>query len=112
MQFTLDDIRNAAEARYGSTDIAIDEARTVRLLNPLRLPRARRDELAALQEAIQAEGADQEKAITDMIRCVAETRSAGDALIKATGGDLAVLATIIERYSEGAQVGEASASQS
>lgn len=109
---TLDDIRTAAHARYGSTDIAIDATRTVRLLNPLRLTKTRRGELADLQKRLSAEDADQEKAISDMIRCVADSRAGGDALIKAAAGDLAVLATIIERYSEGTQVGEASASQS
>jgi hypothetical protein len=109
-QLTLDDIRAAAEAKYGSTDIAVD-GRTVRLLNPLRLPKKRRDALMAVQEKLNADGADQEALLAEALSTVAESPGAAKALLTAIGGDLAVLVELFRQYSEGTQVGEASASR-
>ncbi|NEA50457.1 phage tail assembly protein [Streptomyces sp. SID10815] len=108
--FSLDDIRAAAEARYGSTDIELAD-RTVRLLNPLRLSKAKRDDLSALQDHLGADGADQEALMSEAIRLVAESDSAADALLDVVNGDLALLAEIFDRYGKGTQVGEASASR-
>ncbi|MFI1799856.1 phage tail assembly protein [Streptomyces sp. NPDC020379] len=108
--FSLDDIRNAAEAKYGSTDIELGDD-TIRLLNPLRLPKATRHQLAQLQDEMGGDDADQEELLSEAIRLVAEHREAADKLLAAVGGDLAVLAEIFDRYGRGAQVGEASASR-
>lgn len=112
--FSLDDIRAAADAKYSSTDIEVDEKTTVHLLNPLRLPKEKRDELAGIQDQMDAEGVDvdQEKLLGDAIRLVADHPKKADALLSAVGGDLAVLAQIFETYGKGTQVGEASASAS
>jgi hypothetical protein len=109
-QFTLDDIRDAAEAKYGATEIQLDANTTVRLLNPLRLPKVKRDELTSIQDRLEEDGVDQEQVLTDAIRLVAETKGQADKLLKAVNGDLAVLAQIFETYGKGTQVGEASAS--
>ncbi|MEU9126581.1 phage tail assembly protein [Kitasatospora sp. NPDC048540] len=108
--YTLDNIRAAAEAKYGSTDIELSAGSVVRLLNPLRLPKATREELQGLQDQMEADGADQEALMEGVIRLVADNPKKGDALIAAIGGDLAVLAEIVETYSKSTQVGEASAS--
>lgn len=109
--FTLDDIRSAADAKYSSTDITVDERTTVHLLNPLRLPKEKRDQLGELQNQLDAEGdVDQEALLADAIRLVADHPKKADILLKAVGGDLALLAEIFETYGKGAQVGEASAS--
>ncbi|MGM9381115.1 phage tail assembly protein [Streptomyces antibioticus] len=110
--FSLDDIRSAADAKYGSTDITVDEKTTVSLLNPLRLPKEKRDQLVALQDRMDDDGADQELVISDAIRLVADHPKKAEALLTAVGGDLAVLAQIFETYGKGSQVGEASASAS
>ncbi|MER5632166.1 phage tail assembly protein [Streptomyces nitrosporeus] len=107
--YSLDDIRAAAEARYGSTDIELGGTVT-RLLNPLRLPKAKRDKLASLQDTINENGADQDELFAHAIRLVAESKSAADSLLKEVGGDLAVLAQIFEIYGQSTQAGEASAS--
>ncbi|MGW6745420.1 phage tail assembly protein [Streptomyces sp. NPDC055025] len=107
--YSLDEIRAAAEARYGSTDIELGTG-TVRLLNPLRLPKQKRDDLAGLQDKLSAEDADQEALMSQAIRLVADSGKAADKLLSAVGGDLAVLAEIFDRYGKGTQVGEASAS--
>ncbi|AXQ61073.1 tail assembly chaperone [Streptomyces phage Hank144] len=108
--FSLDQIRAAADAKYGSTDIALDETTTVSLLNPLRLPKAKRDELTTIQERMDKDDADQEALLSEAILLVADHPKKGEALLKAVNGDLAVLAEIFETYGKGTQVGEASAS--
>jgi len=107
---TLDSIREAAEAKYGSTDIEIGD-KTVRLLNPLRLPKERRTALIAAQKQLDA-GADaaevdQEALLAESVRLVAATPAQAKTLLDAVGGDLAVLAEIFTAYSKGTQVGEA-----
>ncbi|MGW2541542.1 phage tail assembly protein [Kitasatospora sp. NPDC001574] len=108
-QYTLDEIRASAEAKYGSTDIAIDGGE-VRLLNPLRLARPKREKLTALQDRLGDDNADQELLLSDAIRLVAENTPAAEKLLASVGGDLAVLAEIFDRYGKGTQAGEASAS--
>ncbi|MGC4928079.1 phage tail assembly protein [Streptomyces sp. DT117] len=109
--YSLDSIRDAAEARYGSTNIEVGD-KTVRLLNPLRLSKEKRTALSSLQDSMGGEGADQEALLADAIRLVAESDGRADLLLKAVDGDLAVMAEIFDAYGKGTQVGEASASQS
>ncbi|MEU6056985.1 phage tail assembly protein [Streptomyces sp. NPDC047097] len=103
--FTLDDIRAAADARYGSTDIEIDPETTVVLRNPLRLSKEERTELAALQDKL--DGDDQGDVLADAIRLVAKSKPAAEKLITQLDGDLALLAQVFESYSKGTQAGEA-----
>lgn len=110
--FTLDNIRAAADAKYGSTDIEVDEKTTVHLLNPLRLPKEKRQKLVSLQDEMDKDDSDQEEMIAEAIRLVADHPKKAQALLDAVGDDLAVLAQIFETYGKGAQVGEASASAS
>lgn len=109
--FTLDDIRNAAEAKYGSTDIEMADGTVVVLMNPLRLPKTKRDELTKIGELLEADDADQAEIFADALRLAAKSKSAVEKLIEEIDGDLAVLAQVFEAYTQGAQVGEASASQ-
>jgi hypothetical protein len=109
--YSLDAIRAAAEAKYGSTDIEFDDA-TVRLLNPLRLTKNARTQLSALQDRLGTEDADQEELLSEAIRLVAEHPDAAEKLLTAVNGDLAVLAEIFDRYGKGTQAGEVSASPS
>lgn len=105
----LDDIRAAAEAKYGSLDIELSDGKTVRLLNPLRLPKEKRDAMVLLQENAKGDGVDQVEVMTEMIRLAAETKGGADLLLKAAGGDLTVLAEIVAEYGKQTRVGEASA---
>ncbi|NUV86592.1 hypothetical protein G6W61_10270 [Streptomyces sp. KAI-26] len=108
--FSLDDIRAAAERKYGSTDITFGDD-TVRLLNPLRLSKTRRDALAKLQDEMGREDVDQAEALADAIRTIAESDKAAEKLLQAVDMDLAILAEIFGHYGESTQAGEASASQ-
>ncbi|MCY0921663.1 MULTISPECIES: phage tail assembly protein [Streptomyces] len=104
--YSLDAIRDAAEARYGSTDIELNDD-TIRLLNPLRLSKAARSELTQLQDRMGGEDADQEELLSEAIRLVAEHPKAATKLLTAINGDLAVLAEIFDAYGRGTQAGEA-----
>src|SRR4051812_37167972 len=106
--FSLDDIRAAAEAKYGSTDIALDQDTMVRLLNPLRLNRENRLALMTVQEQLRADDADQETLLSQAVTLIAESPTTARKLLDAVGGDLAVLAEIFAAYSKGTQAGEAS----
>ena len=112
---TLDSIREAAEAKYGSTDIQIGDE-VVRLLNPLRLTKEKRQRLVETQKQLDTDAAkaaevDQEALLSESIRIVAAGPQQAQLLLDAVAGDLAVLAEIFAAYSKGAQVGEASASR-
>lgn len=119
--FTLDDINKAAEARYGSMDIVLDESSTLKLRNPLRLSKAERTELTAFsdKEAEDAEGGEkaeesEEQTLERMrgiIRIAADKKGLADRLFEHIGEDVALLVTIVEQYLEGTRAGEASPSQ-
>lgn len=109
--FTLDDIRAAAEAKYGSTDIDLGNGDVLSLVNPLRLPKEKRDRLSAIQESAEEEGADQGDVMREAIRIVASDQNKAEHFLSLVGDDLAVLATVFSTYTEGTQMGEASASQ-
>ncbi|MCY0933629.1 phage tail assembly protein [Streptomyces sp. H34-S4] len=104
--YTLDDIRAAAEAKYGATEINFGSD-LCRLLNPLRLSKEKRAELLSIQDQLDGEDADQEEVLSQAIRLVAESPQAATKLLKAVGSDLAILAEIFETYGKGTQVGEA-----
>lgn len=111
MKFTLDDIRDAAEKKYGATVIDVD-GQEVELVNALRLKKGDRQALVALQDKLEAEGADQEELLKEALRTVAKTKTQANRLIGAIGDDLAVLAEVFERYTGDSELGEASPSQS
>lgn len=102
--FSLDDIRAAAERKYGSTTIG-----DVELLNPLRLKAEDRKALLKLQDDMQADDADQEDLIRQSIVLVAKNKADARALVADL--DLAMLVTIFEHYGKETEAGEASASQ-
>jgi hypothetical protein len=119
--FTVDSIRAQAEEKYASTDIELADGSVVSLLNPLRLPKAKRKKLMSIQDDLDAaeedeDGnkveVDQEQVLGDAIILVADDEKLAKALLKEVGEDMAVLAEIFSLYTGGTQVGEASASQS
>lgn len=112
--FTLDDIRAAADKKYGSTDIPLDEERTLHLVNVLQLPKEDRKKLKAVQSDLDAEKAeenDDEDAQVEMlrnaIRIIAKEKALAEELFTALGDNLAYLAVIFDRYTEGTEAGEA-----
>ena len=108
---TLDSIRESAEKKYGALEIEMGDGSVVRLLNVLRLPRDVRAKLASVDsESFSEETLDDE--LVNMVKSVAEAPEQADRLLRSIATsdgspDMAVLATIIEQYSEGTEVGEA-----
>ena len=117
MQFSLDDIRAAAEKKYGDLTIPGVEGGDVRLVNVLRLPKEKRNALKALQSKADekpeegAESPDEGEVLHESIRIVAASESEAERLLSVVGDDLTMLAVIFEAYTEGTELGEASASQ-
>jgi hypothetical protein len=109
--FSLADIQAAAEAKYSSTKINISDSETVELRNALRLGKDERKALTAVQGQLDEDGADQQDLMEQALVIVAASKAQGNALIKAIGGDLAVLAEVFAKYGEETQAGEASPSQ-
>lgn len=110
--FTLDDIKAAAEAKYGSTDIDLGGGEKMILVNPLRLEKGKRALLQKIQDSEDSEEeTDQGDVMRKALRLVTSTPKATEKFIDLAGDDLAILATVFESYTEGVQVGEASASQ-
>lgn len=109
--FSLDDIREAVEAKYGSTKVEFGD-KVVELINPLQLPKKDREKLLEIQKSTnlsedELAEADQEQMFADLIRAVANNKKLADELIRAIGGNLAVLSEIVQRYNKGTQAGEA-----
>jgi hypothetical protein len=105
--YSLDQIREAAEAKYGSTDIDVG-GRKISLLNPLRLPKRKRDKLTEIQAQLSGEAeVDQGALLEEALRCVAATESQARCLLDEVGDDLALLVSVFEKYSEGTQAPEA-----
>ena len=121
--FSLDQIKAAADAKYGSLDIPLSDKQgdVVRLLNPLRMSEAQRAELRVIQDKLNDISASQEgedevsedavkeqtDLIAEMLLAVAENKTAGQKLLDALGGDLAMTMVVFEQYTEGTQAGEA-----
>lgn len=114
--FTLDNFRDAAEAKYGSLPIE-HEGETFSLRNVLRLPSADRKAISSAQDDVKGEDgedADEDKALESLrkiVRIAADKKKPADKFLEAVGEDAGILMVIIEQYMEDTQVGEASPSQ-
>lgn len=118
---TLDSIRDAIDAKYGSYDIELGDT-IVSLLNPLRLsPEARKalGEVSLGKDDESEDDGDAEEHIqklVDIVQIVAATPKQANDLIKALSPygyvDVAMLSHVVSEYMEQQKVGEASASPS
>lgn len=109
-KFTLDDIRAAAEKKYGHTDIMIPEFGEVRLLNAMQLPKEKRDLLGKAQESVEGEEQSEQDELASfhrVIRIVARSEHEANALINAVGDNLAFMAEVFDAYNKGTELGEA-----
>jgi hypothetical protein len=106
---TLDEIRRAAEQRYGDFDVTLPDGTTVTLRSPLRLSREDRQLLGDVEQLADVGDAD---AITEALKIAAKTPEQGKRLLEAIGGDLATAAVLFEQWATAVSVGEASPSAS
>lgn len=109
---TLDSIRESIEVKYEPLKIPFGDQQ-VELVQALRLPKTKREQLNGIQDRINASDGDTEVAIEgmrDLIRLVAI--GPVDAFLDAIAGDdeMAILGEVIHEYSGTTRAGEASAS--
>lgn len=101
-KITLADIQEAADKKYGPLVIEGIEGGDVTLVNPLRLPKKKRQAMTALDGS----DGDVDDKLVEIVR-LAASKGDADRLLKAVGDDLAALAEIMADYMGAAQVGEA-----
>ncbi|MEO3851757.1 phage tail assembly protein [Streptomyces sp. B8F3] len=108
-RIALDDIRRAAEARYGDFTIDLPDGTPVTLRSPLRLSDDERD---LLRDVEQLAAAGDTGAITEALKIAAKSEAEGDRLLSAIGGDLTVAVTVFEQWAASVSLGEAGPSAS
>jgi hypothetical protein len=115
---TLDEIREAVERKYEPLTIPFGDGKTCTLRQPLRLSKEDRARLVKLQGSVNAEAETEEDleqvlgALRDILKIAAANKADANALLRAVGDDELVLMEIVNKWTEGAQVGEASGSAS
>lgn len=109
---TLASIREAADKKFGSTDIELEDGSKVVLRNALKLSKEERAVLSGVSEAMKAEGADEAAALENALLTAAASKADGQKLINACGHDVTVLLGVFEQYGKGTELGEASDSES
>jgi predicted HAD superfamily phosphohydrolase len=101
--FSLDEIREAADKKFGHTDIQVGDT-NVRLVNALQLPKEKREALSKLQDDEDLEQAD---LFAAMVRIVARSEHEASVLLDAVGDNVAYLVGIFEAYNKSTELGEA-----
>lgn len=105
---TLDMIRDAAEKKYGATEVDLGDGKVVHLINPLRISKEKRDEISGLN----FEDFDDPIDYFEKAFAAASTSADAKAIRKALGeDDVTLYVSLFEAYSQGIDLGEASPSQ-
>jgi len=109
----FDDIRQAAEEKYGPYIIEGIPGGNVTLLNAIRLPKSKRMRLVKLQSMQAKEMVkEQDQLLRDMLQLVAATADDAQRLLAVVGDDSALMAELLNDYGQKAQSGNASPSPS
>lgn len=107
--FSFDDIREAAERKFGPYTITGLEGGDVTLVNYLQLDKSKRDKIDGLDDDAEKSADDR---LTEVIRLAAKTPADSKRLLAAAGNNLALLRSVIDGWTEASQVGEAQPSSS
>lgn len=105
--FKLDDIRKAAEKKFGDTEIEVSDKLTVTLTNALRLPKEIRDQVVAAQEKFGTDEHETSDVLAEILRLVAKDKKDVESLLDLVGDDLAFLMSIFDHYGKESELGEA-----
>lgn len=118
--YSLDQLREDTEKKYGDFVVELGNDEEVRLRTPLRLPKEGREELRKmfrqyreLQESDDDGQFVSEQSIQlmrDQLYLLATNKNMANRMLKLVGDDLALLSGLLEAYAEATQLGEASAS--
>lgn len=106
---SLDEIRTAAEKKYGDLTVALPDGTTVTLRSPLRLSKQERELLGDVE---QLAGTGDPEVVTEALRIAAATPDDARRLLAALGDDLPAAAVLFEQWATAVSVGEASPSAS
>ncbi|WP_024816969.1 phage tail assembly protein [Arthrobacter sp. 31Y] len=116
-QVTLADVQNAAAKKHGNYSVFVDDD-TLTFLNPLRLPKEKRERIAALNsaefyaEGAEGEGWDKWDMYQEIFRISAKSEEHFTKLHNAIGDDPAVWEELFDALNTVAELGEASPSES
>ena len=110
--YTLDDIREAAEKKYGALTITLGEGQSVTLRNVLRLPREERVKIEELQGRDDESVEETIEGLREAVLTLADSSDNGRALIDLIGDDNALLIHIFQTWQDQTQAGEAQPSES
>lgn len=108
-EITLQDIRDAADKKFGPLVVKDVPGGDVVLLNPARLSKEKR---GALKSAVEQEDLDEQERLEQIVKATAKTPDHAKRLLKEFKDDLGGLAVVLESYNQGSQMGEASPSAS
>lgn len=104
--FTLDDIRAAAEKKYGDLTIEVDGTDVV-LVNALRLPKEKREVLSTLDKRLASADEETEDVLREALLLVGKDAKATAKLIDAIGDDMSALLQVFASYNGETELGEA-----
>lgn len=109
-KITLATIQSAANTKFSDFEVVLSETETAVFSPVLRLPKAKRAELAAAfnvdTRTANDDGADVFDLYRDAFRITAKTEAGYAALVEAVGDDPAVWQELFAAYSEETEVGE------
>lgn len=110
--FTLDALREEADRKFAPTRIDVGGGVVVELESALRLPKNKRAKVQELEAEISSLQEKEGTTIEDLIALIHElfrqvAKKDANKLISALGDDIGVTLSVMEKYSEGTQLGEA-----
>ena len=110
--YTLDDIREAADKKYGGLTIELGEGHNVTLRNMLRLSREERGKIEQLRERDDESIEETIEGLREAVLMLADSSDNGRALLDMIGDDAALLIHIFKTWQDQTQAGEAQPSES
>lgn len=111
-KISLQDIRDAADQKYGPLVIEGVKGGDVELLNPTRLGKEARAAIKSLNSDADGDDGDEGEKLAHLVGLLAKTPAQGKRLLDSVGDDTALLAEIIGQFNESNKLGEASPSPS
>lgn len=109
----LTEIRAAVDKKFAPTEVDLEDGKAPVVLNhPLRLDAKVRARLGDLSSTLEEEGVDQGAVIEALLVDAARVPADGKRLVKALGGDVAILMAVLEEWIKDNTLGEASPSES
>lgn len=111
--FTLDDIRAAADRKFGGMTIPLSDGTNVEMKNVIRMDKGHRDRVKNAQSAFDEisgrDDVDEDElieAVRTLIRAIVSNDHYTDRLFDELGQDSGLILTVLTSYAGGGEVGE------